>query len=59
MATTFQKGQTVRLNKVVPEGQVIKIRMDESGNFFYLMQWTDESGKTQSRWVAENELVAA
>lgn len=59
MATTFQKGQTVRLNKAVPEGQVIKIRMDESGNFFYLMQWTDESGKTQSRWFAENELVAA
>ena len=59
MATTFQKGQTVRLNKTVPEGAVEKLRMDEDGNFFYLVQWTDEAGNTQSRWFAENELVAA
>jgi uncharacterized protein YodC (DUF2158 family) len=59
MATTFQKGQTVRLNKAVPEGQVIKLRMDENGNFFYLMRWVDENGNTKSRWFAEDELVAA
>jgi hypothetical protein len=33
--------------------------MDEDGNFFYLVEWTDEAGNTQSRWFAEDELVAA
>ena len=59
MATKFQKGQTVRLDKTVPQGTIEKLRMDEDGNFFYLVQWTDEAGNTQSRWFAENELVAA
>ena len=59
MATTFQKGQTVRLNKAVPQGAVSKLRMDEDGNFFYLVEWTDEAGNVQSRWFAEDELVAA
>lgn len=59
MATTFQKGQTVRLAKTVPQGTIEKLRMDEDGNFFYLMRWTDDNGNTQSRWFAEDELVAA
>lgn len=59
MATTFQKGQTVRLNKAVPTGPVVKLRMDEDGNFFYLVEWEDEAGNTQSRWFPEDELVAA
>jgi hypothetical protein len=40
MATKFQKGQTVRLDKTVPQGTIEKLRMDENGNFFYLLQWT-------------------
>jgi hypothetical protein len=36
MATKFQKGQTVRLDKTVPQGTIEKLRMDENGNFFYL-----------------------
>jgi hypothetical protein len=59
MATKFQKGQTVRLDKTVPQGMIEKLRMDENGNFFYLLQWTKENGETTSRWFAENELVAA
>lgn len=59
MATTFQKGQTVRLNKTVPQGSVAKLRMSEDGNFFYLVEWTDEAGNTHSRWFAEDQLVAA
>lgn len=59
MATTFQKGQTVRLNKTVPQGSVTKLRMSEDGNFFYLVEWTDEAGNKQSRWFAEDQLVAA
>jgi len=59
MATKFQKGQTVRLDKTVPQGTIEKLRMDENGNFFYLLQWIKENGETTSRWFAENELVAA
>ena len=59
MATKFQKGQTVRLDKTVPQGTIEKLRMDENGNFFYLLQWTKENGETTSRLFAENELVAA
>jgi hypothetical protein len=33
--------------------------MDEEGNFFYLVEWTEADGATKSRWFAENELVAA
>lgn len=58
MATTFTKGQTVRLNAVVPQGPVEKLRMDEDGNFFYLVSWTDADGTTQQRWFAEDELTA-
>jgi uncharacterized protein YodC (DUF2158 family) len=59
MATKFQKGETVRLDKTVPQGPVVKLRMDEEGNFFYLVEWTDADGAIKSRWFAENELVAA
>jgi uncharacterized protein YodC (DUF2158 family) len=59
MATTYQKGDAVRLNKTVPQGTVEKLRMDEDGNVSYLMQWTDAAGNVQSRWFAEDELVAA
>ena len=59
MATKFQKGETVRLDKTVPQVPVVKLRMDEEGNFFYLVEWIDADGTTKSRWFAENELVAA
>jgi hypothetical protein len=44
MATKFQKGETVRLDKTVPQGPVVKLRMDEEGNFFYLVEWTEADG---------------
>ena len=58
MATKFAKGDVVRLIGVIPQGPVVKLRMDEDGNFFYLIEWTDAKGKVQSRWFAEEELVA-
>ena len=58
MATKFVKGQEVKLNAVVPQGPVIKLRMDEDGQFFYLVMWTDAQGVEQSRWFKEEELVA-
>jgi hypothetical protein len=59
MATTFVKGQEVRLNAVVPQGPVQALRMTEDGVFFYLIQWTDADGAVQQRWFKESDLTAA
>lgn len=58
MATKFAKGQEVKLNVVVPQGAVQALRMNEDGQFFYLVVWTDANGADQSRWFREEELVA-
>ena len=58
MATKFAKGQTVRVNAVIPQGEIIALRMTEGGQFFYQFAWTDVSGVEQLRWFAEEELVA-
>ena len=58
MATTFVKNQVVRVKAVVPSGPVEKLRMDEYGTFHYMISWVDADGVTQSRWFAEDELVA-
>jgi len=59
MATTFKKGDTVKLVVAVPQGPVEALRMDEDGNFFYLVSWTDADGAVQSRWFEEAQLTAA
>ena len=58
MATTFTKNQNVRLKIVTPEGPVAALRMDEDGQFFYLVQWTDAGDAVQERWFKEEELEA-
>ena len=58
MPTTYTKNQTVRVKAVVPEGPVAALRMNEDGEFFYLVQWTDADGKTQRRWFKEENLEA-
>jgi len=58
MATTFKKGDTVKLNVTVPQGPVEALRMDEDGNVYYLVSWVDANGATQSRWFGEAELSA-
>jgi hypothetical protein len=58
MPTTYTKNQTVRVKAVVPEGPVAALRMNEDGEFFYLVQWTDANGKSQRRWFKEEELEA-
>ena len=58
MATKFIKGQEVKLLAVVPQGPVQALRMDEDGNFFYLLGWVDANGDSQSRWFAESDLEA-
>ena len=59
MATKFAKGQAVKLIAVVPEGPVTALRMDEDGNFFYMIEWTDADGNVTQRWFEEAQLVAA
>lgn len=60
MATKFAKGDVVKVKAVVPQGPVIKFRMDEeSGAVSYLLQWVDAEGHTQERWFIEDELTEA
>ena len=59
MATMFKKGDNVKLVAVVPEGPVEALRMDEDGNFSYLVSWIDANGVAQSRWFDEAQLTAA
>jgi uncharacterized protein YodC (DUF2158 family) len=58
MATKFQKNDVVRLNAVIPQGPIVKLRMNEdTGAMSYLLQWVDANGATQERWFAEDDLV--
>ena len=59
MATKFVKGQEVKAAGVIPQGPVKALRMDEDGNFFYMIEWVDGEGNTQERWFAEADLVSA
>lgn len=59
MATKFAKGQAVKLIAVVPEGPVTALRMDEDGNFFYMIEWTDADGNVTQRWFEEAQLEQA
>jgi len=59
MATTFVKGQTVKVNAVVPQGPVMALRMTEDGVFYYLVEWTDANGVKQQRWFKEEDLATA
>lgn len=57
MATKFVKGQEVKLISVVPQGPVLKLRMDDDGTVWYLISWVDAQGKSQERWFREDELA--
>lgn len=59
MATKFKKGEEVKTVGVIPQGPVEALRMDEDGNFFYQISWTDAHGTRHTRWFAEEALVAA
>lgn len=59
MATKFVKGQTVKLVAIIPQGPVLKLRMDDDGVIWYLVGWTDVDGVAQERWFREDELTEA
>jgi hypothetical protein len=58
MATKFKKGDAIKLNTVVPQGEVKSLRMLEDGTIQYLMTW-DQDGVQQERWFDEDQLVNA
>lgn len=57
MASTYKKGDVVRLTTIIPEGPVKSIRMDDEGVVSYLIEWVDDVGNTQQRWFEEDQLV--
>jgi uncharacterized protein YodC (DUF2158 family) len=59
MATTFKKGDVVKLKAVLPEGPVTALRMDENGVVQYLVEWVDADNATQHRWFDEDQLTGA
>jgi uncharacterized protein YodC (DUF2158 family) len=59
MATTFKKGEVVKLSAVVPQGPVIALRMDENGIVQYLVEWEDATGVAHQRWFDEDQLTGA
>jgi uncharacterized protein YodC (DUF2158 family) len=58
MATAFKKGDVVQLNTVIPQGPVLALRMNDDGEVFCLVEWTDAKGVKQQRWFEESTLVA-
>lgn len=58
MASQFKKDDVVRVQMVVPQGPVLKVRMDDDGNVQYLVSWTN-GDKQEERWFDESALVLA
>lgn len=52
----FKKGDIVKLKAVIPQGPIIKMRMDDDGNIWCLMEWTTEDGQAHSRWFMDGDL---
>lgn len=59
MATTFKKGDVVKVVAVIPQGPVLALRMDDEGVVSYLIEWTDVNGNAQERWFEESQLTGA
>jgi hypothetical protein len=59
MATTFKKGDAVKVVAVIPQGPVLALRMSEEGVVSYLIEWADVNGQTQQRWFEESQLTGA
>ena len=59
MATMFKKGELVKVKVTIPQGPVQALKMDEDGNVWYLVPWTDENGRNQERWFIEEQLEKA
>lgn len=54
----FKKGDVVKVKAVVPEGPIAKMRMDDDGTIYYLLEWTAD-GVVHERWFTEDQIVFA
>ena len=54
---TFKKGDVVKVKTVLPEGPIVKMRMDDDGTIYYLIEWTTD-GVAHERWFTEDQLVS-
>ena len=59
MAASFKPGAQVKLNVVVPQGEVKQLTVNQDGDIQYLVEYTDVVGETHQRWFKEDELVGA
>jgi len=55
--TTFKKGDVVKVKTVLPEGPIVKMRMDDDGTIYYLVTWATD-GVEHERWFTEDQLVS-
>ena len=53
----FKKGDVVKVNTVLPEGPIVKMRMDDDGTIYYLLAWNAD-GLEHERWFTEDQLVS-
>ena len=54
----FKKGDVVKVNTVVPQGPIVKLRMDDDGIIYYLLEWTVD-GVVLECWFTEVQIVLA
>lgn len=54
--TTFKKGDVVKAKVIIPQGPIIKMRMDDDGKVEYLVEWSDSSGNSHERWYTEDQI---
>ena len=55
----FKKGDLVKVAVFAPQGPVAKMRMDDDGVIYYLIQWENADGTPGERWFTEDQLVSA
>ncbi len=59
MAIIFKKGDVVQVKVEVPTGPVRDFRLDDNGDVWYLVAWTDAfTGVQAERWFPETALAA-
>ena len=56
---SFKKGDIVKVNAVIPQGPIIKMRMDDDGTIYYLVEWANTDGTPAERSFTADQIVAA
>jgi uncharacterized protein YodC (DUF2158 family) len=56
MASTYKKGDVLKVKSTPPQGAVEKIQMTEDGVVQYLISWVDADGNSHQRWFDETDV---